>query len=135
MAQHWLKRPWFTALLFAALFSRALIPLGFMPGPGGIVLCSGYAPVEHSMPAMDMPGMDMSGNADHADATAPAHRHEGVQICLFSAMARVMAVGHAPLPAAFPLFDSSTAVFPPEKFIPRSRIVPTSLPRGPPATA
>jgi hypothetical protein len=131
VAQRWLDRPWFTALLFAALLSRALIPLGFMPGPGGIVLCSGYAPV----PAMDMPGMDMSAKADHADATAPSQRHEGVQICLFSAVARVMAAGHAPLLAVFPLFDSSTTVFPPEKSIPRGRIVPTSLPRGPPATA
>jgi hypothetical protein len=85
------------------------------------------------MPAMDMPGMDMSGNADHVDATAPSQRHEGVQICLFSAVARVMAVGHAPLLAAFPLFDSSTTVLPPEKSIPRGRIVPTSLPRGPPS--
>ena len=144
MAQHWLNRPWFTALLFAALLSRALIPLGFMPGPGGIVLCSGYAPVptmpygsaaDHGMPGMDMPGMDMSGNADHADAKAPSQRHEGVEICLFSAVARMMAVGHAPPLAAFPLFDFSTTVFPPEKSIPRGRIVPTSLPRGPPATA
>ena len=101
-AQHWLNRPWFAALLFAALLSRALIPLGFMPGPGGIVLCSGYAPVPtmpygsaatHNMPGMDMPGMDMpgmdmSGNADHADAKAPSQRHEGVEICLFSAVAR-----------------------------------------------
>jgi hypothetical protein len=116
-------------LLFAALLSRALIPLGFMPGPGGIVLCSGYAPV----PAM--PGMDMSGKADHADATAPSRRHEGVQICLFSAVARVMAVGHAPALAAFPLFVSSTTVFPQEKSIPRGTIVPTSLPRGPPSLA
>jgi hypothetical protein len=121
-------------LLFAALLSRALIPLGFMPGPGGIVLCSGYAPVP-TMPGMDMPGMDMSGNADHADATAPSQRHEGVGICLFSAVARVMAVGHAPSLAAFPLFDSSATDFPPEKSMPRGRIVPTSLPRGPPATA
>jgi hypothetical protein len=122
-------------LLFAALLSRALIPLGFMPGPGGIVLCSGYAPVEHSMPAMQMPGMDMSGKTDQADATAPSQRHEAVQICLFSAVARLMAVGPAPALAVFPLFDSSTTVFPPEKLIPRGRIVPTSLPRGPPATA
>ncbi len=58
IAQRWLARGWFAALLFAALFSRALIPVGFMPGPGGVVLCSGYAPVS-SLP--DMPGMDMSG--------------------------------------------------------------------------
>ena len=144
MAQRWLGKPWFTALLFAALLGRALIPVGFMLGPSGIVLCSGYALVpampygleaENSMAGMDMPGMDMSGKANHSDARAPSHRHEGVQICLFSAFARVMAVGRAPLLAAFPLFLSSTSVFPPEKSIPRGTIVPTSLPRGPPVSA
>ena len=130
MAQRWLDRPWFTALLFAALCSRALIPVGFMPAAGGIVLCSGYAAV----PAMDMPGMDMSGKTDQANASAPSHRHEGVQICLFSAVTRLMAAGHPSALAAFPHFVSGTTVFPPEKSIPRGTIVPTSLPRGPPAT-
>jgi hypothetical protein len=117
-------------LLFAALFSRALIPVGFMPGAGGIVLCSGYA----SVPAMDMPGMDMSAKTDQANASAPSHRHEGVQICLFSAVTRLMTAGHPSALAAFPLVVSGTTVFPPEKSIPRGTIVPTSLPRGPPAT-
>ncbi len=133
VAQRWLDRPWFAAWLCAALLSRALIPVGFMPGPGGIVLCSGYALVP-AMPRMDMPGMDMSGKADHDNATAPSQRHQGVEICLFSALARLMAVGPAPALAGFPQFVSSTAVFPPEKSIPRGTIVPTSLPRGPPAT-
>jgi hypothetical protein len=116
-------------LLFAAVFSRALIPVGFMPGAGGIVLCSGYA----SVPAVDMPGMNMSAKTDQANASAPSHRHEAAEICLFSAVARLMAAGHPSALAAFPYFVPGT-VFPPEKSIPRGTIVPTSLPRGPPAT-
>jgi hypothetical protein len=132
MAQRWLASRCFTALLFAALLSRALIPVGFMPGAGGIVLCSGYAPVA-AMPGMDMPGMDMSGNADHG-AGGPSQRH-GIEFCPFSAVASVMAAGHAPALTALMLFVPAVIVFPPQKSIPRGTIVPTSLPRGPPASA
>lgn len=131
-AQRWLGRPWFTALLFAALLARALIPVGFMPGPGGVVLCSGYAPVP-AMPGMDMPGMDMSGMPDHA-AGGPSQRR-GMEVCPFSAVATVMAAGHAPTLSALALFVPSVIVLPPERSIPRGTIVPTSLPRGPPASA
>jgi hypothetical protein len=131
MAQRWLASRCFTALLFAALLSRALIPVGFMPGAGGIVLCSGYAPVA-AMPGMDMPGMDMSGNADQG-AGGPSQRH-GIEFCPFSAVASVMAAGHAPALAALARFVPTVIVFPPQKSIPRGTIVPTSLPRGPPAS-
>ena len=131
-AQRWLARPWFTALLFTALLARALIPVGFMPGPGGVVLCSGYAPVP-AMAGMDMPGMDMSGMADHASG-GPLQRH-GMEVCPFSAVATVMAAGHAPTLAALALVAPSVIVFPPQQSIPRGTIVPTSLPRGPPASA
>jgi hypothetical protein len=129
MAQRWLASRWFTALLFAALLSRALIPVGFMPAAGGIVLCSGYAPVA-AMPGMDMPGMDMSGTADHG-AGGPA-QHHGTEVCPFGAVATVMAAGHAPALAALTPFVPSVIVFPPQESIPRGTIVPTSLPRGPP---
>jgi hypothetical protein len=132
-AQRWLARGWFAALLFAALFSRALIPVGFMPGAGGIVLCSGYAPVPAvDMPGMDMSGMDMSGAADHGAGGPQRH---GMEFCPYTAVAAVMAAGHAPLPTAFTPFIPPNSVFPPEKSIPRGTIVPTSLPRGPPASA
>ncbi len=114
-----------------------------MPGAGGIVLCSGYAPVralphgpqaEGGMPGMEMPGMDMSGKADHPGAGGPSQGH-GIELCPYSAVASVMATGHVPLLAAFTLLATTLLVFPPEKLIPRGTIVPTSLPRGPPATA
>jgi hypothetical protein len=119
-------------LLFAALFSRTLIPVGFMPGAGGIVLCSGYGPVA-AMPGVDMPGMDMSGTADHG-AGGPSQRH-GTELCPFAAGASMMAAGHAPPPTAFTPFAATVIVFPPEKPTPRGTIVPTSLPRGPPPFA
>ena len=129
-----MNKTWFTALLFTALLSRALVPMGFMPGPGGIVLCSGYAPVL-TMPGMDMPGMDMSGKADQAGAGWPAQRHDGMDFCPYTAAASVMAAGHATPLAAMTLVVPSVMVFPPEKSIPRGTVVPTSLPRGPPTTA
>jgi hypothetical protein len=128
-AQRWLASRCFTALLFAALLSRALIPVGFMPGAGGIVLCSGYAPVA-AMPGMDMPGMDMSGNAD--PGTGAPSPHHGTELCPFAAVATVMAAGHAPTLTALTVFVPSVLVFPPEQSIPRGTIVPTRLPRGPP---
>jgi hypothetical protein len=136
VAQRWLGRRWFAALLFTALFSRALIPVGFMPAAGGIILCSGYASVGTSgmdMPGMQMPGMDMSGNADHGGGSPPP-RH-GTELCPFSAVASVMAAGHAPTPTALTLVDPTVIVFPPEQSIPRGTLVPTSLPRGPPRSA
>lgn len=127
-AQRWLSRGWFAALLFAALFSRALMPAGFMPAAGGIMLCSGYAPV----PAIVMAGMDMSGTADHG-AGAPSQRH-GVELCPYTAVASVMAAGPATLLTTLTPFVPFDIVFPPEKSIPRGTIVPTRLPRGPPIT-
>ena len=47
------------ALVVPALLLRALLPVGYMPGAGGLVLCSGVAGVQS--PAA-MPGMDMSAS-------------------------------------------------------------------------
>lgn len=123
-------------MLFTALFARALVPVGFMPGPGGIVLCSGYAPVPDmsgmAMPGMDMPGMDMSGNSDQG-AGGPSQRH-GMEFCPYAAVASVMAAGHAAPPAVSTPLIPSVILFPPEQSLPRGTIVPTALPRGPPPT-
>ena len=148
IAHRWLEKPWFAVLLLTSFFCRALIPIGFMPGPGGLILCSGYAAVPpnaagpiaaHDMP--DMPGMDMgdmdmsahpspSGHGDHSP------EHDGVGVCPYAAAAAVLAITHscsapsALLPAAIP-----PTAFPPETPLPRGTIVPTSLPRGPPSFA
>jgi len=139
-AQRWLARRWFAALLFSALFARALIPAGYMPGAGGLMLCSGYAPVpgaQHAgaaadtMSGMDMSGMDMTGMADPG-APGP---HHGVELCPFAAASCAMAAGHAPLLTISSPVPIARIVFPPERIIPRGTLVPTRLPRGPPAIA
>jgi hypothetical protein len=148
IAHRWLKKPWFAALLLTAFFSRALIPIGFMPGPGGLILCSGYAAVPsnvdgavaaHDMP--DMPGMDMGDMDMSTHASPPGHGdhspdHDSMGVCPYAAAAAVLAITHAYsapsglLPVAPPL-----TTFPPEIPLPRGTIVPTSLPRGPPSLA
>lgn len=135
MARGWLDRRWFTALLFTAVLCRALIPMGFMPAAGGLILCSGYAPIPamaHGSQAEGrMPGMDMSGKADLAGAGSPSQRHDGTEVCPFSAFASAMAASDAQPVAAFTLLVSNFIVFPPAKAIPRGTIVPTSLPPRP----
>ena len=86
-----------------------------------------------NMRGMNMPGMDMSGEDNHG-AGGPSPRH-GMEFCPYTAVAAAMAAGHAPLLTAFTRFVPSRVVFPPERSIPRGTIVPTRLPRGPPASA
>jgi len=91
--------------LLAALVSRFLIPLGYMPGPGGLTICSGYAPTAMAADASSQPsGMDMSGDdmsmmdmampgaAGHHDGKTPVH--DG-GLCPFAALAAGAAVLHA----------------------------------------
>jgi hypothetical protein len=141
IARHWRRRPWLTVLLLVALVSRALVPQGFMPGHGGLILCAGYAPVLNAEPpdravsGRDMAGMDMNVH-DHGHGSGGVpHSHDdaGTGTCPFAAAASVMAPVHA-VPALLIWQVTSTITsFPPEKPLPRGTIVPTRLPRGPPA--
>ena len=144
-AIRWGRNPALATLLLLGFVSRALIPMGFMPGPGGLVICTGYAaavPSEatgatgHDMAAMEMAGMDMSGmemahGAGHAKGDgSPERGHPGM--CPFAAAAATMAshqvaVTIAAVPAA--VRQVALPVLP---FVPRRTIVPTRLPRGPP---
>jgi hypothetical protein len=112
-----------------------------MPGHGGLVLCPGHAPVttkNAGPPASDksdiaISGMDMNvhgrptGGAPHSPDNASAG------ICPFAAAASVMAPVHAAPAPLVSLLTSTITLFPPERTIPRGTIVPTYLPRGPPA--
>lgn len=151
VAIRWARKPWLAALLLVAFCSRALIPTGFMPGPGGLILCNGYAPNPHTvsqtmdhdmsamgMSGMHMAGMDMAGMAHHG--SHPSHDggtqdHEGSSLCPFAAAATSMAAGHAALLAVSLAVESGAILLPEEPFIPRGTIVPTRLPRGPPSLA
>jgi hypothetical protein len=139
------------ALLLVAFCSRALIPAGFMPGPGGLILCNGFAPapatasqgISHDMSTMDMSdmnmaGMDMAGMA-HPGGD-PSHGggsqdHEGSSLCPFAAAATAMASGHAAAYSVAIFSESEAVQLPEQPLVPRGTIVPTRLPRGPPAVA
>jgi hypothetical protein len=145
------RKPILAALLLVTFLARALVPTGFMPGPGGLILCSGFAPapstvsqaMSHDMSTMDMSGMDMAGMDMSGMAHAgghPAHGggsqdHEGSSLCPFAAAATTMASGHACLISVAVAVDSGPVLLPEQPFVPRGTIVPTRLPRGPPSLA
>src|SRR5579862_161149 len=106
IAQYWRRRPWLSVLLLTALVSRALIPQGFMPGHGGLILCPGYAalPAMNSGPTasdvsdvaisrIDMTGMDVNVRG-HPAGGAP---HANTSTCPFAAVASVIALVHVAL--------------------------------------
>ena len=146
IAIKWARNPLLAALLLAAFFSRALIPAGFMPGPGGLILCSGFAPtpatasqaMNHDMPAMDMSGMDMAGMTHpggHPAHGGGSQDHEGSSLCPFAAAATTMASGHTALLSVTVAIETGPVLLPEQPFVPRGTLVPTRLPRGPPACA
>ena len=95
------QRRWGLALAFAALLLRALIPTGFMPGSGGLVLCPGTTHMlGMDISGMAMPGMDMGGDAQQVpdDGRAPASAGH-YDTCVFAAsVAGIAPPGvHAPL--------------------------------------
>jgi len=146
MAHRWLNRPWFAALLLITLVARGLMPTGFMPGPGGIMLCPGYAPVLSAAadrPGMDdMAGMPMDGmDMAHMDAAGHGRHggqsplHEGMCVCPYAGAASGIGLLHAPLANLAAQLTSTVIVFPPERIIPRAPTAPTRLPRGPPSLA
>jgi hypothetical protein len=142
--------PWFAVLLLAALIARALVPLGYMPGPGGVMLCPAYAPLaahipnsgearhesDMDSPGMDLPGMDMSmGSMDmseHSGHGRSPSPHDGVAVCPFGAAASNVAITHTPLVLAVSAGASITPQPHTEQSAPRSTIPITRLPRGPP---
>jgi hypothetical protein len=151
IAIRWARNPLLAALLLVAFCSRALIPTGFMPGPGGLILCQGFAPgpptvsqaMSHDMSTVDMSGMSMAG----MDMSGMAHQggqpshgggsqdHEGSSVCPFAAAATAMASGHASVHSVAVGAESGSVLLPELPFVPRGTIVPTRLPRGPPSLA
>ena len=149
IAIRWARKPWLAALLLVALGSRLMIPTGFMPGPGGLVLCNGHGPMTTSIPSemagMDMSGMDMSGmdmparnlgtHGGHSDHNGNSPSHDSMGMCPFAAAATAMASPQAVNALILVDFVSTAVEIPPQPFVPRGTIVPTRLPRGPPSLA
>jgi hypothetical protein len=137
IAQRWMQRPWFAALLLIALLFRALVPIGYMLGADAdhhfaVVLCPAY----DSHPHADMPGMEhMPGMLHHLDPVQHDARHNVDSSCPFAvAIAGMALVQLAPVTLSAERLHS-VSFFPPDQFIPRGTIVPTRLPRGPPGYA
>jgi hypothetical protein len=136
------------ALLLVTFFARALIPAGFMPGPGGLILCHGFTPASHAvsqamdqdmssmdMSGVDMAGMDMAGMAHHGghhSHDGGGQDHESSSLCPFAAAATTMATGHAAVFTVSAAVETGSIQLPDQPFVPRGTIVPTRLPRGPP---
>ncbi len=151
MAIRLARYPMLAALLLVTFFARALVPAGFMPGPGGLMLCPAYGPpsgtfhvaMSHDMSSMDMSGMDMaamdmSGMAHPGDEPAQgsgSQDHESSLLCPFAAAATTMANGHTTIPSVGVDVETGPVVLPERPFAPRGTIVPTRLPRGPPLLA
>ena len=127
------RRPWLALFLLGALFTRALIPVGYMPGAGGLIICPGYAPLTAATAAHDMPGMDMSGSGLGVDHSGKAPSHDSMGICPFAAAATVFAFLQAPTAVSNTPLIQVEVKLTSKFFISRSRIAPTRLPRGPPS--
>lgn len=124
-------------ILLIAFSARALIPTGFMPGPGGVILCPGQMPASASIP-QSMAGMDMVGMTHHPEH--PSHLggstvHVSSSLCAFAAAATTMASGHTAALFSPPAVESGAVKIPVQSFVPSGTIVPTPFPRGPPTLA
>jgi hypothetical protein len=138
----WARHPLTAMLLLVAFCTRALIPAGFMPGPGGLIVCPADLParnaphmMQHDMSTMDMSSMDMSGMAG---AGQHAHHgnspeHEASTLCPFAFAAGTVASIHVVALALIVSSNSEPVQFPLHSYIPRGTIVPSLLPRGPPS--
>lgn len=140
------RNPRLAVILLVTLGLRALTPIGYMPGPGGLMLCPGYAPIASTtdadrsdMSGMDMSGMDMSGpampmGAVPMDHSGKAPSHDGMGMCPFAAAATAFTLFHAPAIAAFVPVVRFEIASEPRSFNPPAQVPPTRLPRGPPAS-
>ena len=150
VAVRWARNRWLAALLFVTFSARALVPTGFMPGPSGLMLCPGYAPVEtgsaahqipHDMSGMDLSSMDMSPMAMPGHSGSTSHGgespgHEDSSICPFAAAsATTMAISPVAVLVAVACTRTHHIDLVPQAVIPRDTVVPTRLPRGPPSFA
>lgn len=141
----WARNPLLAVLLLVAFCAHALIPAGFMPGPGGLTICYGHrastrvstpqaaAHETPQMAGMDMAGMSKSHSTAHSSGGAGAPEHQGSAPCPFAAAATSMAICIlVVLIFSFALVHQQIPL-PAEPVFRRGTIVPTRLPRGPPA--
>lgn len=143
------RSPLVAALLLVAFCLHALIPVGYMPGPDGLVICSGYTPVPgpaiaHTMSAtsmgddMDMSVVSTSGithHGAHPGKKGGVPEHGGASLCPFAAAMAVMAGAQTAIPIGIARVVSTRIGVPPQQLVARATPAPTHLPRGPPTTS
>ena len=136
---------WLLALLLAAVAMRAIVPAGFMPGAGGIILCPGYAAgaqsagssaVDSDMSGMDMSAMDspetgMPDSGDSPHRTPHGPMHAGMAVCPFAAAASLQAAPPFLHPLILQLATIGVVRLP-DRLPLRHFFELISLPRGPP---
>lgn len=131
ITRHSLRRPWLSVVLLATFLCHGLIPAGFMPGRGGLIVCPGYLPAS-GMAGMDMLGMSSSIPARHTGNGPHSPGHAAFGICPFAAAVALLAMVPAAPTVVMVEQIFVVNIFPPEEFRPRGMFVPANLPRGPP---
>ena len=124
--------PGLAALLLAVLTVRALMPAGFMVGAEGIELCPDQGPMPSHHHDMHHRMHAANGGDGHLHHNGPAGS-SGPGGCPFAGAAAAALVSQ--FGAVSVLASSVDLVVPAlsERPVPRETIVPTRLPRGPPA--
>ena len=141
IAHFWLGRPWFSALLLTALLCRALVPVGFMPGVGAdgrfaVIFCPSDGPIPAALDAGNDVHTHMAGMVHHGNHAHHDHvQHNAQGNCPYAGATAALALVQWAPPTLLAHSVRAVTLIPPERFIPRGTIVPTRLPRGPPALA
>ena len=120
---------WVVLALAIGFLTRALIPAGFMPGPGGLIFCMGGM----SAPMLGPAGYHHHHHPDagqHGNAPVPAGHGEG---CVFAGSAAGLAppASLEPPLIAFAAIATLTIIEGAPRAIPA--ILRTQVPRGPPS--
>jgi len=129
------RRRWRELLLLSAFVLHALVPVGFMPSEGGLILCSGHGIAGHGAAYRALVHDLLPGLAGGPRSRGSGRTPTDSGVCPFAAAASAMATNPS---AGFPMRRlpvQGTVVSPLQPVIPRDITVPTRLPRGPPALA
>ena len=141
-AVRWARNPLLAALVLLAFCARALVAPGFMPAPGGLILCHGYT-LAPSAGVADAAGHDMAAMADmemshpgpQSSQNTGTRDHTTSTFCPFATAATAMASAHTLiLPTTVRTAPEDTRQ-PSQSLRRRTTIALAGLPRGPPATA
>lgn len=120
-------RGWVAYALLAGLLVRALIPVGFMPGPSGLEFCQGGMPSMSAMASMP------AHHHHHVEGQqAPSHSTGHGEGCVFAGSAAGLAPPCLPN-TAVPVQVATAYPVPSTSITSSPTILRAQTPRGPPA--